>query len=365
APLGAARTLAHLRASPVALGVSLRRMARIIAYEPEDMTVVAEAGLTLGALNDHMAARRQHLPLDPPDPPSITLGALIGAAKSGPLRLMEGTPRDLLIGIRFAGHGGRIVHGGGAVVKNVAGYDLMKVLTGSFGTLGIIIEATFKVRPLPERCTIARIECDKVDDAFSLAARIHDALALVHLDVVSPATAKSAGLTGGDHFVIAAGICGNRREIDYQIEKIAHLAGAAKLEILQLATALRSYRRLRDIQFPTPGIEALIATAPAALPRCVEACGGEFHAHAGSGIARLFAPGEIAACDARDLINRWRESARAARGHLRILAAPPALRGMLDIFDAPTPAALKLMTRLKQTFDPAGIFNPGCFVGGL
>ncbi|MGH7905548.1 MAG: FAD-binding oxidoreductase, partial [Candidatus Binataceae bacterium] len=122
APLGAGRTLAQLRASPVALGVSLRRMARIIAYEPEDMTVVAEAGLTLGALNDHMAARRQHLPLDPPDPPSITLGALIGAAKSGPLRLMEGTPRDLLIGIRFAGHGGRIVHGGGAVVKNVAGY---------------------------------------------------------------------------------------------------------------------------------------------------------------------------------------------------------------------------------------------------
>src|SRR5260370_33767830 len=107
-----------------------------------------------------MAAARQRLPLDPCDPGRTTLGALIGASHSGPLRLSEGTSRDLLIGIRFVGHGGVQIHGGGRVVKNGAGYDFMKGMGGSFGTPGIITEATVKVRPLPPRNSHSIIRFD-------------------------------------------------------------------------------------------------------------------------------------------------------------------------------------------------------------
>src|SRR5260370_42579993 len=143
-----------------------------------------------------MAAARQRLPLDPCDPGRTTLGALIGASHSGPLRLSEGTSRDLLIGIRFVGHGGRQIHGGGRVVKNVAGYDLMKVMGGSFGTLGIITEATFKVRPVPARYSLAIMRYERAADAFAAARTLNDALPLSHLEVLSPAAAASLQTAG-------------------------------------------------------------------------------------------------------------------------------------------------------------------------
>src|SRR6202035_3626289 len=146
----------------------------------------AEAGLTLGALNELTGARSQRLPTDPPHPDRVTLGALVAAAHAGPLRLSEGGVRDLLIGMRFVGHDGRLIHGGGRVVKNVAGYDLMKVMTGSFGTLGIITETVFKVRPLPENYSLAITSFDDVADALAAARRAEEAATLSHLEVLSP-----------------------------------------------------------------------------------------------------------------------------------------------------------------------------------
>ena len=169
APVGAARSLSMIRRTPVALGISMVRLARIVAHEPHDMTVVAESGITVGELNAAMASAGQRLPVDPCGPGLTTLGSLIGAAHSGPLRLSEGTSRDLLIGIRFVGHGGNLVHGGGRVVKNVAGYDLMKLMGGSFGTLGIVTEATFKVRPIPPDYCLAVVPYARAAEAFAAA----------------------------------------------------------------------------------------------------------------------------------------------------------------------------------------------------
>jgi len=364
APLGGARTLCELRRTHVTLGVSLARMTRIIDYEPDDMTVTVEAGLTLGALNQTLAAHRQHLPLDPPDPPSVALGALIGAAKAGPLRLSEGAVRDLLIGVRFVGHGGRIVRAGGRVVKNVTGYDLMKVMTGSHGTLGIVIEASFKVRPMPERYTMAVLSCRDAAAAFEAAARAHDALPLIHIEVTSPGVAQNLGVAP-DQFGVIAGLCGNRSEIDYQCERMRWLCGDAKCEIVQLASALRLYQRLRDFTLPVAGLSARIATLPASLAQSLQDCGAEFCAHAGCGVAELFMPGELGAEEAATLVARWRAIAIGARGHLRLLSAPPALRAGLDFFGAPSGGVLALSRRLKAAFDPSGVFNPGCFIGGI
>jgi glycolate oxidase FAD binding subunit len=361
APMGAARTLAEVRRTPVALGVSLVQLNRIVGYEPEDMTLIVEPGITLGALNAHLAAHGQRLPLDPYNPDMTTIGALIGAARAGPLRLSEGTPRDLLIGVRFVGHGGRLVHGGGRVVKNVAGYDLMKVMTGSFGTLGVITEATFKVRPIPEGYTIVVASHARADDAFAAALKLHDALPLVHVEILSPGLAVHFGHPGA--FLMLAGIAGNAPELAYQCGRIAELVGGAGF--VGGADATDIYVRLRDVGLVKAALEAQLATPPAELSRCIGAIGAEFRAHAASGVAQILEGGAKTAVEARETLARWREAAHAARGHLQLLSAAPELRAHLDFFDEPPAGALKLMRRLKASFDPAGIFNPGCFVAGL
>ena len=362
AALGQARTLSQIRPSPVGLGISLKRMARIIAHEPDDMTVIAEAGLTVGELNAAMAPARQRLPVDPREPGRTTLGSLIGASHSGPLRLSEGTSRDLLIGIRFVGHGGRQIHGGGRVVKNVAGYDLMKVMGGSFGTLGIITEATFKVRPLSPRYNIAIVQYDRADEAFAAARILNDALPLSHLEILSPGLA--AELEQPEKFLLVAGFSGSLPEIAHQAEKIRELVGE-RVAILDGDDALKKYQQLRDIDFHSRPLSAQIAVAPGRLAAALDRCASEFRAQAGVGVAQIFLADECSLQSARNTIAGWREVAHSARGHLRVIATNPATAGELDFFDTPNDGALALMRRLKAAFDPAGIFNPGCFVGGI
>ena len=242
APLGAARTLSQIRPQPVALGVSLSGLARVVACEPEDMTITVEAGLSVGALNRALAPGRQRLPVDPRDPDATTIGALIAASHAGPLRLSEGTVRDLLIGIRYVGHQGRSIHGGGRVVKNVAGYDLMKVLGCSFGTLGIVTEATFKVRPLPEHYALTSLSFDREEDLFAAALQLNDALPLAHLECLSPAAARACGWSA--RFQLTAGISGSSSELAALREATARVAPGATF--VEGNEALTAYARLRE-----------------------------------------------------------------------------------------------------------------------
>ncbi len=357
APIGAARTLSQIRRTPVRLGISLRRMARIIAYEPDDMTVVVEAGLTVGDLNATLAARGQQLPIDPRDPGATTIGSLIATAHTGPLRLSEGTVRDLLIGIQFAGHGGHLVRGGGRVVKNVAGYDLMKVMTGSFGTLGIVTQAVFKVRPIAENYAIAIESFIDRGAAFEAASALNDQLALIHLEVLSHGACAAIGRA--DRFSLLAGYGGIASELTYQCDRIADILSAAT-EVIEGDRALDLYAALRDFDCGNDALAARMAVLPAQLSRCVGDSTAEFVAHAGCGVAEIWTR-----ADQLDLAGRWRELARSARGHLRILSAPASLRSQLEFFDRPNAGAFKLMQRLKTAFDPVGIFNPNCFVGAL
>ncbi len=360
APVGAARTLSHIRRRPVPIGISATRMNSVLAYEPDDMTVTAQAGMTVGALNCVLASHRQWLPSDPVAPDATSIGALIGAAKAGPFRLSQGTVRDLLIGVRFVGHGGRIVRGGGRVVKNVAGYDLMKVLTGSFGTLGIVVEATFKVRPAPESHAVALGAFAGLHDALAAARAANDGLPLAHLELVSADFGEKFGRRG--KFVLAAGFSGSPPELDYQQSKLLALLGEA--EIRSGEPARQTYELLRDFD-PGAALCAQISVPPAALGRCLEECSTSFLAHAASGVARIFVNEPLTADNAQAIVARWRAVAHGNGGHLRILSALPWLGAQLKFFDRPKDGALRLMRRLKSYFDPAEIFNPGCFVGGI
>ena len=362
APVGAARTLSQIRREPVALGVSLANLGRIIAYEPDDLTVAVEAGMTVAALNAELSKRRQRLPVDPFSPVETTVGALVSASHSGPLRLSEGTPRDLLIGIRFVGQGGRTVHGGGRVVKNVAGYDLMKVIGGSFGTLGIITETIFKIRPIPTQYAVALIPHNRAEDAFAGAMALHDKLSLAHLEVLSPALAEQLGHSG--KFLIIAGFSGSPSEIGYQAEKILEHAGD-RGAILDEAAAEWNYETLRDFDFTARALSARFSVLPAALPAALDSITGQYCAHPGNGIAEVYVAAQQSADSAQKIVAEWRERAARARGQVRLIAAAESVRASLESFDQPNDGALKLMRRLKQAFDPAGIFNPGCFVGGI
>jgi glycolate oxidase FAD binding subunit len=361
-PIGSVRTLAELRCRPVDIGVSLARTGRIIEYEPDDMTIVAEAGCTLAALNECTEKHGQRLPCDPPHPELTTLGALVGAAKSGPLRLSEGRVRDLLIGIRFVGHDGRLIHGGGRVVKNVAGYDLMKVMTGAFGTLGVITETTFKLRPIPENYSLSVTSFDDTAEALAAAQRAEQTANLNHLEVLSPSVGVVFGRPG--RAVVVAGFGGSRTESDYYR---AHISNALRRNTQMLTgdEAIAHYRLLRDLDFADAAVVAQLAILPADLPSCLGACGVEFCAHPGSGLAEIFIASDRSNGEVCGAVERWRKIAHAARGHLRILAVREELCANLQMFDCPPEPALQLMRRLKLAFDPKNIFNPGCFVGGI
>ncbi|HEX9076231.1 MAG TPA: FAD-binding oxidoreductase, partial [Anaerolineae bacterium] len=201
------------------LVISLKNLDRVLDYQPANLTVRAEAGLTLGALNQILAAEGQYLPLDPPCPDRATLGGILSANASGPLRVRYGTARDLLIGIRVALSDGQIVRGGGQVVKNVAGYDLPKLFVGSLGTLGIIVEATFKVAPLPKVTGTVLASFHELEHACKVASRVlMSPLLPLSIEVLSAGMREQFGESHGPFLAVRFG--GIESEITRQLNDV-------------------------------------------------------------------------------------------------------------------------------------------------
>ena len=174
---------AHEQRQPIA-AVDLGALQRVVQHTPEDMTVTVEAGITLTELQSGLATRGQWLPIDPPNPDRLTVADLLATNASGPHRFGFGTIRDHLIGLEVILADGRLVHSGGKVVKNVAGFDLMKLFVGGRHSLGFITEATFKVLPLPEKEQFVEARCESLSDAGRLIeAVVESELTPVVLDL--------------------------------------------------------------------------------------------------------------------------------------------------------------------------------------
>jgi FAD/FMN-containing dehydrogenase len=148
-PAGAMSWLRHGEALAPNLIVSTRRLNRLIEHEPADLVAITEAGVTLNDFNAHLSSNRQWLPIDPPDDGSVTIGGVVATGVAGAQQFGYGPPRRHVIGMKVVLADGSLIKAGARVVKNVAGYDLCKLFTGSYGTLGIIVEVNFKLRPLP------------------------------------------------------------------------------------------------------------------------------------------------------------------------------------------------------------------------
>ena len=351
---------AHLDmgAPPRRLDLVLRtdRLDRVVDHQAGDMTVTVEAGCPLARLEATLASAGQWLPLDPPAFEGTTVGGLVAANLSGPLRASQGTVRDLLLGLRVVDASGALVAGGGRVVKNVAGYDLPKLHVGALGTLGVIVEATFKVRPRPEREVAAVIPSRSFAEAAALALAVRDRLDPFWLE---------AG-TLDDGIGTAVGIAGIAPEIAAAravIEDVARGHGAGVRWVEDAGVVRRS---LAD--FPVRGGAAVLRASvlPADVGPTMErlrALAGECPvlAHVTNGVVRARIDDGRAVAT---IVGALRAELQARGGFLTVERARADVKEGVDPWGDPG-EGLALMRRVKATFDPNGTFSPGRYVGGI
>jgi glycolate oxidase FAD binding subunit len=341
-----------------------RRLAGIVEQTPADLTITAHAGTRLSELQAHLQASGQRLPLDPPHGDVATIGGLIATNASGPRRVRYGTLRDLVIGTRVALVDGTLARAGGKVVKNVAGYDLNKLYIGSLGTLGIIVEATFKVLPLPA-------ESGAVVAIFaSLRAALDAAVALAH-NTLRPAALEVHDLDREPRLVVVAeGEAAAVHRVLSDVSRVAREYGAGAVE--RSADAELELAKSRAIVESDEGMvlrASLPLAAQAAFADESRRIGNDRNlriaitAHAGAGVVRLRLDGEI------DGLRRAAEElfalAKTLEGDAWIeRVADPMRVAAPDVWFGEPPAFF-LMRRIKREFDPRGTLNPGRFVGGI
>jgi glycolate oxidase FAD binding subunit len=358
--------------------LALRRLDRILEHEPGDLTVTVEAGVAFDRLQAELGKRGQWLSLDPAASDRATVGGILASDASGPRRHLYGTARDLVIGLTVVGADGRVVRGGGKVVKNVAGYDLPKLYIGSFGTLGILVEATFKLRPRADvdRMVIARF--DRLKDAGqAVRAVLASDLIPSALELVDGETLRRLGPGGGAALLV--GLDGIAPQVDWEVAELDRLLGPLGLvgsRVLDGPERDETWRALGGLGRPGhDGMAAVMkwAVLPTQLAELMDAgaaaaqrngLGAAMAAHAGVGIVTAVLsggaePGAVAAT-----LTEWRALANGAGGHAMVEWAPLAVKERVAVWDAPGPT-LRLMKGIKERLDPSGILNPGRFVGGI
>ena len=216
--LAAARGLGVMPEAKAEVIVSTARLNQIIEHEPADLIAVAQAGVKLTEFNSKLNENGQWLPLDPPDDGRATLGGVVATGLGGAQQFGYGRSRGMVIGMKVVLADGSVIKTGGRVVKNVAGYDLSKLFTGSYGSLGIITEINFKLRPRPEREATVALRgtmSDLLEKARSIvAARLFP----VAVEIISPAFAKLIGI--GSETVLLVRFAGNEVGVKYQVEQI-------------------------------------------------------------------------------------------------------------------------------------------------
>ncbi|HVS28322.1 MAG TPA: FAD-binding oxidoreductase [Solirubrobacteraceae bacterium] len=327
---------------------------RIVEHNAGDLTAVLQAGLPIATAQRVFAEAGQRLSLDPPSGDGATVGGLVSSGDSGPLRHRYGAPRDLVIGVTAALGEGTVARAGGKVIKNVAGYDLAKLFSGSLGTLGAIVEVAVRLHPLPPATATLTARSDDPSSLAAAAARLaHASLELEALDV---AWEEGSG-------TVLAGFGGATAA--EQATAAGRLLFGSGTEAGVVTDDAPLWQRQRDRQRSPDGIALRISAVPSALEdvlRAADDVGGALVGRAALGLHWL----TLAAADpaaAAATVARLRSS--LAPAPCVVLDAPPAVREAVDVWGPIDEPTLALMRRVKRRFDPRAVCNPGCFVGGI
>jgi glycolate oxidase FAD binding subunit len=335
------------------------------------MTITVEAGTRIDELANTLAAERQRLPIDVPQAERATLGGVVAANVSGSRRFGLGTMRDYVIGISAVDASGRSFRGGGRVVKNVAGYDLCKMLVGSLGTLAVVTQVTLKLRPIPEASQILWCAFDHLSAVEQTLARLTTSAARpIALDLIDPRAAAvivaESGLDLPIHRpVLCVGVEGTAREAAWQIEMLkAEINPSAPHSIAEIAASDAAALWSALTEFQVASDDPLSFKANLLPSRTVEfaqralAAGCALHAHAGNGIIRGHLPDSVtSAAAARAALEPLRDLARRCRGNLIIEHCDDAWKTELPVFGDAEPS-WTWMRKLKQELDPQGLLNP-------
>ncbi len=342
------------------LVLSTIRLDRVLEHAWADMTATVEAGCTVARLQHALAEQGQRLACDPLWPERATIGGILATNDNGPLRARFGALRDLIIGVTLVLPDGTVAKSGGKVVKNVAGYDLPKLATGSLGTLAVITQAVFRLHPLPHETRTLAFAAPDVEPLCELALAIQGSqLAFVSLQVRAGRSVEPG---------LDVAFEGTRAGLDSQQDELLRLA-ASETRVDPPASVWRAREALWQ------GAEPAVVGTFSVLPTELRAFCAQLHEvgmappvgwrvvaqGAGVGQFRLEgAPSDVLIAALRGL----RTAAERRGGTLVVLAGPEDLKARFDVWGSPGDA-LPLVQRVKQQLDPRGTLSPGRFVGGL
>ena len=345
---------------------STERMTRLLEYEPADLTCRVEAGIRLGELQAALREQGQRLPLDPPHPERATVGGMVAANSNGLSRGRYGTVRDWVIGIAVAYPSGKVARAGGKVVKNVAGYDLVKLHIGALGTLGVVAEVNFKVQAQPEveESLLATFEAPApaLEVGLKLAHQYLAPASAIVQDHESLPPPLGGERRGGGGWQLALKLEGYAREVQAAKDQAIRFIREAGGLIQEVEVPSAFWDAARDWSTPAADEVVLRAIVPlAASPLLMAAVPPDARvlAQPSSGVVDV----RVAAPSAAKTLSRLRTAA-GAEGQVVVVAAPAALKQGLDVW-GPPPPGFPIMRALKQALDPNGILNPGRFVGGI
>ncbi|MBL1174516.1 FAD-binding oxidoreductase [Pantanalinema sp. GBBB05] len=352
------------------IAISTDRLNRLIDHAVGDLTVTVEAGMKFADLQARLAQAGQFLAIDPAFPDQATIGGIVATADTGSLRQRYASVRDMLLGISFVRADGQLAKAGGRVVKNVAGYDLMKLFTGSYGTLGVISQVTFRVYPLPEASQTVILSGTAAAIAQATQTLLSSVLTPTSCDLVAGSVAQELAIAGEIGLLVR--FQGLRSSVLQQVERVIEVGKALGLHhTAQVETSeLALWQQLREqmtIASRDQAITCKIGVCTSAAGMFLQQLPGlglsawSVQIHAASGLGRL----TLAAPDLpMSTLLKIRSLCQATNGFLSILQAPVSCKQQVDVWGY-AGNALEMMQRIKQQFDPNPLLSPHRFVGGI
>ncbi len=341
--------------------VDVSRMDAVLDHAAGDLIVDTQPGVRLAELQTVVSAAGQRLAVDE-TVTGASIGGTIATSTSGPSRVAAGTVRDLLIGVTVVRADGVVAKAGGRVVKNVAGYDLGKLVTGSFGTLAVITQAVFRLHPLPVARSLVSVEVADPAQAQRLVQSV------IHAQVV-PAALEIEWAAGGSGTVTAL-LEGTGPGVEGRTAETVALLGEGASVSEDLPGDWSSYpwegqgrATALKATFAISGLERLLQEADAAATELGSEAGLRLKGSAGAGVLYGSVPADADVAGVTTLVDRLRATCTALGGALVVLDAPPEVKTALDTWGPVT--ALDLMRRVKDEFDPEHRLAPGRFVGGI